>query len=443
MAITSVSGIAGEVQAPQNPFAGFAEQMIRAKAMQRDEARQGLEFMAKMTQESGGRFLPDPKEVEKLAKRAGMPNMLTASGESIFTGMAASAKQREQAATERGTAELEQLRAQTKELGARTTQAESADALNQLNIAMAKNEQRLQTMIGDPQASQQDRTKAATQLAFLKNPTGENAALLELSQKDPEAFARHTDAVLAQKEGRMTDEQRRIEATKNAPAFAQYFGGDEGKAEKYLEARYAGKDTDLKPGKSELYDAQMRAYDVQISSELTRANAALRQANAAELNVAGENLERQARALKELMQAAGGGKGVDTESATKMSEVLSRLVAVMGKKGAKAEDIQPLIDETRKILMNNLRGSDVSTTQGESAAPGSPWYDPSGWNLRGFAQQALPQAGTSAAGQSLIGRNPAELGQTLKQALPSPADIKNTFVDFMQEVTGALSKQAP
>lgn len=95
MPVSEISGVAGTLAGNSDPggLKEFAEHLAAARDRDKQSALQELQFMMDMTNKSGGQFTPDPKELQKIAKRAGLGGMVGPGGTNdMFTALADTAK---------------------------------------------------------------------------------------------------------------------------------------------------------------------------------------------------------------------------------------------------------------------------------------------------------------------------------------------------------------
>src|SRR5262252_8589117 len=145
MPVSEISGVTIGPSATSNPLMDFAEHLQRARANERQQAVQQLDFMMKLVEQSGGRFIPPTKELEKLAKQAGLPPAILAPApgpggqpgqmQSAFGGMAQALQAREKQQTELSAAQLEEAKAGTESRRATT-------ALSQQQLDLAREHQK-------------------------------------------------------------------------------------------------------------------------------------------------------------------------------------------------------------------------------------------------------------------------------------------------------------
>lgn len=191
MPISMINPIAATLPMQPDPLASFAEHLQRAQENDRQQAVQQLDFMMKMTEQSGGRFTPDPKELEKVAKRAGLPKGVLGGGggqlTGAFGGMAEAARAKEKMATEQAQASLEATRAGTQSSLAQTRQTEQTTRFqaehqkietqaNDALLRITKND-----YTGDEASMKQQRIADATLYGMIHNLNPDLMARLQLT----------------------------------------------------------------------------------------------------------------------------------------------------------------------------------------------------------------------------------------------------------------------
>jgi len=138
MPVSEISGVTIGPSATSNPLMDFAEHLQRARENERQQAQQQFNMMVKMTTDSGGRITWDPKEVDKVAKRAGFGGAMLSQGpagqpsqvQSAFAGLAEAARTREKQQTDLSAAQLDEAKA-----GTESTRVATALRQQQLDLA--------------------------------------------------------------------------------------------------------------------------------------------------------------------------------------------------------------------------------------------------------------------------------------------------------------------
>lgn len=211
MPVSEVSGITGVIQGQQDPagLQQFAEHLQRAQESKRREAMAQIDWLMKMTTESGGRFTPDPAELEKLGKQAGLPKAILngpGGAAGAFQGMAEHAKITSKAAED-------------------TARAQSEQAQHDRLIT------HLETQAADPDATEETRDHALAMLGFAGKRTLAQIidadALKSLNKEQRDALVqRHEDELL----GKPSDAQLNKIANKMIPQLTEDYDGDINKA---------------------------------------------------------------------------------------------------------------------------------------------------------------------------------------------------------------------
>lgn len=230
MPVTSVPGLAGVIdvsgQRQANPLQDFVESVTKAQQVQRSEAMDKLQWMASMVTKSGGRFLPDPKEAEKLAKAAGLPKMLTQQGGGdMFAGMGQAAQQAEHLNTEQMQSAIAANQAATAQSGAQTAR------INQQND-QDKMDAELQAKAADPSLPQETRADATKALMIRGKMTRDMAVFTSAS---PEQQTAMWDAAVAKETGDLTPAEKERYVMEQVAKNKDDFGTPE-QARQYYQA---------------------------------------------------------------------------------------------------------------------------------------------------------------------------------------------------------------
>lgn len=245
MPISLVPGSTGAINAggsgqQQNPFEGFAQQLLAAKQMQRQEAMQQLEWMANMAERSRGKFLPDPAEVDKLVKKAGLPKMMTSEGggdtAAMFKGIGESAAKMEGLESNRITAATEASQAQTAASKAQTGQIT-------LETEHAQMLQNLEAILADDAAPSEKKSQASLMLMAAGKLTPEAGALMSATPSQRSAVM---DTIVKRATGEMTDTEKSKYIIEQATATKDDFDSIDD-ARKYWGAILSGQTPTVMP----------------------------------------------------------------------------------------------------------------------------------------------------------------------------------------------------
>ncbi len=425
MPISLIPGVEVMGGMPPDPLQTFADHLQRAKEQQKAEARQGLDMMMQMTEKSGGRFVPDPKEVEKLAKKAGLPGLLTTSvsgggggAQDMFKGMAEHARslgkaqedtaaaQSEQAQHDKFVTHLETVAAdpnsddQTKAQamaglvisGKRTlNQALDAKVMDHLNPTQMEHvvQAREKELLGEP--SETDISKMAFELTpkLIDDYDGDVGKAGQAANKivrgetlPPELQPPMTDKKLTQE---ATIAQTAVELGWTPTMTAQAMAAKTTDVKKLGDLYGWNTETvsKLKPLKARM----AAATEAQSEASLRGAKAQEREAGAAEQRVQiesrkekADSIERVARAFKELAQASNSK---DPELKTLNAQIDAvRKLQVIDKKAIPDSVKKPLVDQLMKSLTGPngeplMQEQDIPTFFGLSSAKGWVFAPPS------------------------------------------------------------------
>jgi hypothetical protein len=406
MPVTEISGIAGTLGPGPDPLQAFAEHLQRAREQDRNQAMQQLDWMMKMTEQSGGRFTPDPKELEKVAKRAGLPKQIlggAGGAQSAFTGMAEHAgkmsqAQEAQAAATAEAAKHEQLltklesaaideggtdesraHAQTMlGLGGKRTLAQLVDAgvMQHLNpdqkkaLVQAKEDE----LLGKPTEKDYDTEANKILPSLIDDYDGDTVKAVQAAGKlvrreslPPELQPPMTDQRL-KRDTQIAQHgvemgwtptmiaQAQAAKTTDTAALAKTYGWDKDLVDK-LEP--------LKVREVKDKEAQTAAYGRMATAEERRVGIESEKAKA-------DSVERVARAWKELAQA-GNTKDPEMKQLTAQIENLRRLQTM--KAPIPADTLKAVSDQLMKSLTDEngvplMHEGDVPTFMGMGSSKG-------------------------------------------------------------------------
>lgn len=486
MPVTETSGVAATVN-PQNPILdsleGFADQLMKAKSQQKQEAMAQLDWMMKTTERSGGKFLPDPAAVEKLIKKAGLPKMMTGAGgtsggttNDMFKAMASHAQKLGEADEAKAAAEKDQAehdsvisKLETKlgdpdlapevksktlgalaSLGKRTlSQVLEAGVMDHLNTDQREHllEAKKRELMGEP--SDKDIADHVMELTpkLIEDYDGDTGKAMEAA-----TLLAHGEKLPPELQPPMTDKRLDQDAK-----IAQ-MGIELGWSSSMTAQAMAARTTDVKK-LSELYGwdpkvvAKLQPLKTrQVAASEREAAASERSAAASERTAASTeklrdiqlseskalSAERVARAFKEIQQGLhAGGKDPEMKSLLAQLEGVRRLQTI-DKKAVPEETKKALTDQLMKSLTDAdgvplMREEDIPTFFGLSSAKGWTFNPPSDPKATETESAGGPQKQPIS---SLV--TPSVMEEFMKQLPKDAQKVLQSIPDGINKFAGML-----